>query len=218
MNSRPQVQGVIFDMDGTLIDNMEFHEKSWLAFLEKHGIKSTQEEYAEKAHGTIDQVLRRYFGELPESQVRLLAEEKEALYRSIYSPHLKEIAGLTPFLQDLKSRRIPMAIATSGDRKNVAFTLDGLNITSFFDVIVSSEDVSVGKPDPESFILTAHRLGVQPANCLVFEDSLSGIASAHNAGMPVIALTTMHPQEKLRDLPSVMKIIRDFTEIDIDLL
>lgn len=216
MTKLPKITAAIFDMDGTLIDNMNFHERAWFVFLAKHGVQTNSEEYIEKSQGTIRQVLRRYFGDqLSEAELYELSQEKEAIYRELYLPHLKEVKGLTCFLQEIKSRKLRLAVATSGDKTNVFFILNSLKITEFFEVIVSSEDVSQGKPHPETFLLTAQKLNVSPNNCLVFEDSLSGITSAFNAGMATIALSTMHTHDQLMQYHHVFKVIRNYTEIDI---
>lgn len=209
---------LIFDMDGTLVNNMAYHEKAWMAFLKKKGVNMTKEEFEEKHYGTIDEVVPRILGNhLSGEEIKQLGEEKEALYRELYQPHIQEIKGLSPFLKTLRQRAVPMALATMGDRKNIAFTLENLQLQSFFEVIVSGEEVEKGKPDPEIFLKAATRLEVSPERCLVFEDSKSGIQAARNANMQVVALATTLPRT---DLPEndLFRIIDDFFGLDMELL
>jgi beta-phosphoglucomutase len=208
-------QALIFDMDGTLIDNMDFHRRAFFAFLKKHGINVTDEEYERKNQGTITEIIPRFFGShLSESQIVALGEEKEDLYREMYGPYLKPIKGLREFLEDAARKGIKMALATMGDRKNVRFTLEGLGIAEYFSAVVSGEEVRLGKPNPEVFLLAAAKLSVPPDECMAFEDSFSGIRSAISAGMRTVGVASTHTVDEL--LPfGLLQIIKDYTEIEL---
>jgi beta-phosphoglucomutase len=205
----------IFDMDGTIIDSMPFHILSWLRLFAELGIHITADEIRRNNRGTIGEVLRRIMGShLSDAKVAALGGQKEALFRELYRPHLALIAGLEPFLDEAKRLGIPMALATSAGRDNIAFVLDGLAIRSYFDAVVGGDDVEKGKPDPEVLLTAAAMLKMPPERCVVFEDSLSGIEAAHRAGMTVVAITTTLDAQDLRGLSSVVAhVIEDYRSL-----
>lgn len=206
-------KAVIFDMDGTLVHNMHFHQQAWMQFLQNHGIHITEEEYNEKNHGTRMEIVPRYFNrKLTAEETNKLGAEKEALYREIYTPHLQPISGLDLFLTKLKEKNIKIGLATAGDKENIDFTIDGLGIRHYFDVVTGSEEVKKGKPDPEVFLLTAQKLGVAPQECLVAEDSMSGIQAGLTANMQVLGIASTHTREELA-LFELYNIIIDYTEL-----
>jgi beta-phosphoglucomutase family hydrolase len=210
-------KALILDMDGTLVDNMEFHLRAWQAFLADLGVEVSQEEFLHRTGGMQNpQILRMMLGDdLSPEEVADYGERKEAVYRQLYRPHLEPVAGAIDFLQQARERGVPLALATSAERPNIDFTLGGLGLVSAFDVVVGAEDVDRGKPHPEMFLTAAEKLGVDPGDGLVFEDSRSGIEAAHRAGMAAIALATTHRVEELEDLPGVVEVVEDFTGLDI---
>jgi beta-phosphoglucomutase family hydrolase len=204
----------IFDMDGTMIDNMTFHVQAWQEFLTSLGIAMTPEELDRHNRGTIAEVLRQICGEhLTDAEVIELGDRKEWLYREFYRPHLKLIPGLLSFLDQAKHLGIPMALATSAGKANIDFVLDGLNIRSYFDACVGGHEVKFGKPHPETFLKAAQRLNCSPMHCLVFEDTLSGIEAAQNAGMNAIAITTTLPSQAFAECAIVQQTIQNFVDL-----
>lgn len=207
-----QQTGFIFDMDGTLINNMAFHTLAWQRFLSNLGIDMTDAEINQHNHGTIEENIRRICGDdLSKAEVSALGDQKECLYRSLYRPHLKPIEGLTPFLQAAQRLGIPMAIGTSSGQQNITFVLDGLGIASYFTACVGGDHVSHGKPHPETFLTAAQKLGIAPEHCIVFEDTLAGIAAAQHARMKAIALTTTAPASVFENLPGIQHIIQNYS-------
>jgi beta-phosphoglucomutase family hydrolase len=206
----------IFDMDGTLVDNMSFHERTWLELLAAQGVPVTADEFHRRASGrTNPDILREFLGDrLAEHEVEEWTERKEALYREAYRPHLQAIAGLHGFLESARSLGIPLAVATSGTRGNVEFVLDGLRIGPLFATVVTGEEVMRGKPDPEMFLTAAQRLGVEPASCLVFEDSRAGVEAAIRAGMRVVVLATTPGIGELEGRAGVVQVVEDYSELD----
>lgn len=203
----------IFDMDGTMIDNMRFHTQAWLRFLDNSGISMTAEEMEHQNHGKIEEIIRRIFGNhLSDTEVKELGERKESLYRQMYHPHLHPIAGLETFLKNARTLNIPMAIATSAGQANLDFTINGLGFASYFDAFVGGDDVKQGKPHPETFLLAAQHLNVEPKQCIVFEDTIAGIKAAENAGMKAIAITTI-PSQAFAS-PVVLQVIPNYTSIE----
>lgn len=212
--AKQQPQALIFDMDGTIIDNMSFHIESWIAFFASVGVPMTTEDVLRRTDGTIEEALRRNLGEqLTADELAEFGERKESLYRELYRPHLKPVAGLNEFLRAAQSRDIPVAMGTSAGPRNIEFALEGLNLKSAFAVVVGGHEVERGKPHPDTFLAVAELLQVPAGGCVVFEDSFAGLEAARRAGMSSVALATTHSEEKLRVLPGVIRVIKDYTEL-----
>ncbi len=207
----------IFDMDGVIVDNMAYHNQAWELFFHKYRPPLPLQEFMLHFGRTNKDLFELLFSrELSYEEEAALGEEKEALYRKAYAPHVAPVPGFVEFVQELKAHSVRTAVGTSAPRINLDFVLDRIPLRPYFDVLIDSSDVIRGKPDPEIYLKAAGRLGCPPEFCLVFEDSFAGIQSGRNAGMKVVALSTTHPPERL--LPhSPDKIIRDFTEIDYTL-
>jgi HAD superfamily hydrolase (TIGR01509 family) len=158
--------------------------------------------------------LPELFGDdLEPAHFQSLCYEKEALYRSMYQPHLKEIDGAVAFLKVLKSKQIKTALATMGNQLNIDFSLDGLGIRHCFDVVCGGDDVKKGKPHPEIFHLAAERLQLNSENCIVVEDSAGGIAAGLNAGMKVVGITTTHSRQDLLQM-GCHQVIDNYVNVD----
>jgi beta-phosphoglucomutase family hydrolase len=201
-----KTQAVIFDLDGTLIDNNSYHRQTWEKYLEKIGKKISEEEFNANMNGrTNEDAIKYIFGKDISNEDSLKHTlEKESLYREIYKPFIKPVPGLIDFLQILKSKNIPMAIATSGIQPNIDFMFENIPIKQYFDLVVNSSHIKKGKPDPEIYLKVASLLHVSPKNCLVFEDAAVGIKSAKAAGMKVIAVATTQPKEELAEADEIM--------------
>jgi beta-phosphoglucomutase len=206
------LKAAIFDLDGTLIDNNAYHLQSWIAYLKNKNREISEEEYKANVNGRTNKDVIEYIynRKMDDAEAMVYAQQKEAIYREMYQPHITPVPGLLSLLQKLKELRIPMAIATSGIQVNIDFMFDNIPIRSYFDVIVNSSHISRGKPDPEIYLKTAELLQVTPADCLVFEDAVVGINAARAAGMKVIGVLTTHSKEELATADA---LIRDFTEL-----
>lgn len=194
-------KAAIFDMDGTMINNMAYHKKAWQAFLEKHGITLTEEEFHNKISGKKNnQIFELVFGRtLSKDEELQYTEEKESLYRELFMPDIAEIQGLTALINQLHAKGIKTAIATTAPAKNRDYALKELGLEGKFEVILGDEHVNRGKPHPEIYELTAQKLGVNPKECLVFEDSPPGVASGKSAGMTVVGILSSHTTNELND-------------------
>lgn len=189
-------------MDGTLVDNMDFHQKAWFAFLSRYDIHVTKAEYDRNNIGTIREIVPRFFPDVRDpAEILRLGMEKEEVYRDMYRGHVRPLPGLDRFLSTLRDAGIPMALATAADRGNIDFTIDALGIRDYFDAITGSEDVERGKPHPDVYLKAAEKLGIDPAVCMAFEDSIGGIRSAEAAGMRVVGIATTHTREELSGFP-----------------
>lgn len=205
-------KAVIFDLDGTILDNNPFHLKSWKEYLKQIGREMTDEEFNEKLNGRTNKDVVRYLygNDLPEEEIWKHTNEKEALYRQMYKPYIQPVAGLIELLEILYQQNIPMAIATSGIKVNIEFMFENVPIRKYFKAVVDSSYITHGKPHPEIFLKTAELLDVPPVSCLVFEDAVVGIKSAKSAGMKVIAVETT---ESRANLAIADVIIDDYREL-----
>ena len=204
------VKGVVFDMDGTLMDNMDFHHKAWIDFLAAYDIHITDEEFQEKNIGIITEIVPKFFDrKLSPEEIIALGKEKEAVYRNLYKDHIQALSGLENFLQALQEAGITIALATAADKGNIDFTLDALGIRKYFSAITGSEEVAYGKPHPDVYLKSATKLRLPPVQCVAFEDTPSGIRSAQAAGMGVIGLATTHTKEELLGY-SLLTIIENY--------
>lgn len=202
----------IFDMDGVIIDSNPFHKVALKQFCQKYGKDLSEEQLKEKIYGrTNKDWITNVFGKLDDKQLKAYAEEKEALFRKLYEQDIHAVNGLISFLEAMDRLGIPRAIATSAPRLNVDFTLSHTGIEKYFQVILDDSFISNGKPDPEIYLKTAQALGLAPENCIVFEDSLSGVQAGKRAGCKVVGITTTHSPEELSETDFV---IHDFNEID----
>jgi beta-phosphoglucomutase family hydrolase len=206
----------LFDMDGTLANTMPFHLQAWMTLLAERGIAMGAEEFLRRTSGKMNhQILREVLGiPLSDADGSAFEERKETLFRSLCRPHLAPIPGLPAFLAASHRLGIPMAVATAAGKANRNFTLDGLAIGSYFGAVVGAEDVRNGKPHPEIFLKAAERLGARAAECVVFEDALSGIEAAGRAGMRAVALTTSLAAAEFLGHRAVCRIIEDYTALE----
>lgn len=205
----------IFDMDGTLVDNMRFHGEAWQRMLLENGIETDANQFLVKTAGkTNREIIPSFFKEATEEKLLELGLRKEIIYREIFLPERKAIKGAEEFMQTAKTLGVKMAVATAAPVANVEFVLDGLNLRRFFDVITTAADVSNGKPDPEVFLKSAEELGVDPKNCLVFEDAVNGFEAAHRAGMKSIGIATVNSIEDILKLDSVVEARTHFGELN----
>ncbi len=210
----------IFDMDGTIVDNMSFHTAAWIAFFQRRGQDIDPDAFflaTAGRHG--HEVMRAYLGEhLRDAEVEQLICEKEALYRDLYAPHRKTVAGFDQLVALARAPGVALAVASAAPTANIDFTLDGLDLRRHFGVVVGAADVARGKPNPDVFLLAAERCGVAPEHCIVFEDAPLGVEAARRAGMRAVALTTTLPAAAFDQFDNVIHISNDFSALSIDAL
>ncbi len=204
----------LFDMDGVLVDNTDFHVNAWLQFAQQHNRPLTKDQYVENINGRVSADAMGYLFQrpIPPGELIVLTEEKEAIYRDLYRPHLQPAPGLLNFLTALKAQSVKLAVGTSAPESNVLFTLDGLPLRPYFDAIVDASMIHKGKPDPEIYLTAAQRVGVEPARCVVFEDAFAGIEAGLRGGMKVVALATTHTHDELATTGASL-IVPDFTKL-----
>ncbi len=207
-------RAVIFDLDGTIVDNMALHAEAFGLFGGRHGLPPlTLSDRARIDGRRNSEIFPDLFGR-PVAREEWLAYEveKETLYRELSQGRLMPMPGLTRLLGRLGACGIAAALATSAPEPNVAHTLREIALTDAFATIVRGDEVAHGKPAPDVFLEAARRLDVEPDRCMVFEDAPMGITAARAAGMLVAALTTSFSETALRTLPDPPDLIcHDFT-------
>lgn len=210
-----KTKAFLFDMNGTMIDDMHYHEKAWFDILnEDLGANMTMADTKKHMYGKNEELFIRVFGEgtfTPE-ETAAFSHKKELRYQESFLPHLKLIDGLDDFLVKAKEQSIAMAIGTAANHFNINYVLDNIPVRNFFGVIVSAEEVPEGKPNPAVFIKCADALGVAYADCVVFEDSPKGVEAALNAGMKAVVIKTYHKEHEFSHLPNVLMFVDNYTD------
>jgi beta-phosphoglucomutase family hydrolase len=204
----------IFDMDGTLVDNMHFHTEAWGKMLSENGVEMNAHDFLVKTAGkTNREILPTVFGDISDERIAELGHRKETLYQELFLPHREVIKGAVEFLEEAKKLGVKMAVSTAAPVVNVEFILDGLDLRKYFQAVVTAADVKEGKPNPEIFLKSAEKLNVAPGNCLVFEDAIGGFEAAHRAGMKSIGIATVNSIEDILKLESVVEAHDDFINL-----
>ncbi|AMR32227.1 haloacid dehalogenase [Mucilaginibacter sp. PAMC 26640] len=209
------MKAFIFDLNGTMVNDMPYHATAWKRVAnEVLGGTFTDAEIKQNMYGKNAEVLVRLFGKdrFTDAEMDRLSQDKEEQYRREYINELQLLPGLQNFLDKAYQAGIPMAIGSAAITSNIDFVLDNLNIRHYFKAIVSADDVTHSKPDPESFLKPAQLLGVKPENCIVFEDVPKGAEAAKNAGMKAIILTTTHPVEDFHALDNIIHFNTDYND------
>jgi beta-phosphoglucomutase len=208
-------EAVVFDMDGVLIDSGAHHRAAWRALLEELGEEPPHPEHWRLTIGRpSEEAVPLLLGRrMSEYEARRLARRKRDLYVDLARGGIVTVPGVSRFVADLAGRKIPRAVGTSASGFDVDRLLAGAGLRRYFDVIVTADDVTYGKPDPEVYLLAAARMRMTPERCLVFEDSLVGVEAARSAGMRAIGITTAHTEEELVQA-GAERAVADFEEIE----
>ena len=203
----------LFDLNGTMIDDMHYHIKAWHRILTDLGATLTLEQMKEECYGKNSELLERIFpSRFTIDEKEKMGYEKEAAYQKSFRPQLKLIEGLDGFLKEAHASGIKTAIGSAAILFNVDFVLDGLAIRPYIDAIVSADDVKESKPHPETFLKCAALLNVKPSDCLVFEDAPKGVEAAAAAGMNCVVITTMHQQADFFAHKNIICFINTFSD------
>lgn len=204
----------IFDMDGTLVDNMRFHAEAWQRMLAENNLIVDTHDFLFKTAGkTNREIIPHFFKDADEERLLELGLRKETIYRELFLPERRAIEGALEFLAEARNLGVKMAVATAAPVANMEFVLDGLDLRQFFTAITTAGDVKNGKPNPEVFLVSAQKLGVEPKNCLVFEDAINGFEAANRAGMKSIGIASVNSTEDILKLDSVVEAHADFNNL-----
>ena len=201
---------VLFDLDGVLVDSRAQHLEAWQRFAKEHGINAPAG-YFDRTFGLRnDAILGGLIEGITIADIERLGGEKERIFREIIGePGLQPLLGAPELLDFLDKEQIPRAVVTSTPRANLDMVLRLLGISGCFQALVSAEDTSKGKPDPEGFLLGAERLGGAPEHCVVIEDAPAGIQAAKAAGMRAIGVTTTHAAPDLAGADLVVESLAE---------
>jgi beta-phosphoglucomutase len=197
-----QPPAIIWDVDGTLVDTAEQHFSAWSRLAAELNLPFTRADFAATFGMRNPEILRQlFFPDATDERCRELAERKEELYRaSVREEGTQLLPGVAALLSGFAARGCPQAVGSSAPLGNLDLLLGATDIRRYFTAVVSGDDVSRGKPDPEVFLTAAARLGAAPERCVVFEDAVAGVEAARAGGMRCVAVTFVghHPAEKLR--------------------
>jgi HAD superfamily hydrolase (TIGR01509 family) len=211
----PPLKGFIFDLNGTMIDDMQHHINAWYHLLnDELGANLDYEAVKSEMYGKNEELLVRVFGpgHFTKEEMNRLSFEKEKKYQDDYKPKLALISGLPALLDRAYKKNILMAIGSAAIPFNIDFVLDNLHIRKYFKAIVSADDVKKSKPDPETYQKAAALLQLEPHDCLVFEDAPKGVEAAFRAGMECFVITTMHKRDEFMNYSNILHFIQDYTD------
>ncbi len=212
-------RAVIWDMDGVIADTASYHLKAWQHVFQKRGVSFTKVDFKRKFGQRNDTIIKAALGgDLPVNEVDDIADEKEEYFRQLISQNIKPLPGAIDLMKSLRENGFSIALASSAPIENIQLILKGLDISDRFDAIVWGREVTEGKPSPQGFLLAAKKLGVAPANCVVIEDAVAGVAAAKRAGMRCITVTNTNSRETLAEADFVVDTLEMVTVNDLEKL
>lgn len=201
----------LFDLNGTMVNDMQYHIRAWHRILNNLGAGISIERMKEECFGKNEEVIERVLpGKFTIKEKKKMSFEKEKQYQKEFKPFLQLLPGLHKFIFTAHKTGIKMGIGSAAIMLNINFVIDNLNIRRYFEALVSADDVSKSKPDPETFLKCAALLNISPVDCLVFEDAPKGVLAAANAGMDCAVLTTMHTKEEFSNLNNTIVFADDY--------
>src|SRR4051812_170987 len=196
----PERLGVIFDMDGVLVNSFRAHLQSWRRTAQAHGLSMSDEDFRRTFGRTSRDIITNLWpGKFDDEQAKAFDDQKEAAYREILREEFPAMDGASELIQSLHGAGFKLAIGSSGPPANVALVCEMLPSADLFDATVNGSEISRGKPEPDVFLLGATRLGLEPRQCAVVEDAPAGIEAARRAGMTAIAILGTAPREELAE-------------------
>ena len=204
----------VFDLNGTMVNDMPYHIKAWHHQIIQLGGDLTLEQMKHQCYGKNDELLERVFpGKFSLAERIKIGNEKEAVYRIEFKPFLQLIDGLAEFLKLAHQENIKMAIGSAAIMDNINFVIQNMQIAHYFDAIISANDVEKSKPHPETFLKCASALGIDPAHCLVFEDTPKGVECALNAGMQAVVILGEHEASEFEQYENVIHFVKNYKEL-----
>lgn len=214
------IKAFLFDLNGTIIDDMQYHIVAWHKILNDLGANISLDETKHQCYGKNSDLLERVFPKrFSLKEMKTISLEKEHAYQKAYLPHLKLIDGLQKFLEDAKKQNIKMAIGSAAIMFNIDFVLDNLKIRQYFDAIVSADDVVNSKPNGETYEKCAAALGVRTYESIVFEDMPKGVESAANADILSIVIEGKHhTRNEFDHFTNIISFEKDYKSIEINTL
>ena len=204
-------------MDGVIADTSLCHLQAWQEVLMARGVYYTEEDFRKSFGQRNEEIIRSVLGEeISQDQIDVIASEKEESFRRIVRPNIKSLPGVIRLMEELIEHDFKMALASSTPMENIKLLTQSLGIDKSFHSVISAEDVTEGKPNPQVFLLAAQRLGVEPRNCVVIEDAVAGVMAAKKAGMYCLAVTNTHPRMSLAEADLIVDSLETVTASDLE--
>lgn len=208
-------KALLFDMDGTIVDNMRYHNKGWELWFRSRGLPFDESGFFARTAGRSNrEILREHYPAETDAALDAFGEEKEGFYREAYRPHVAPLPGLIALMDRADAHGVPMAVGTAAPPGNIEIVLDTLALRPRFRTIVAPSQGFRGKPHPDMFLAAAERMGVAPADVLVFEDAPLGVEAARRAGMQAAVMLTMLTAGDFAAFDNVVAAVADFTALD----
>ena len=207
------IQAVIWDLDGVILDSSEEHRRAWHRLAEEEGIVFTDEDFWATFGKRNDDIIPHYWHVTSAEQLQELANRKEAYFREFIRETAAFLPGAEELMRDLCEAGFVQALASSTPVENIKLISELLGLGRYLSALVSGETVEHGKPAPDIFLRAAQELHVPASSCVVIEDAVAGVQAAHNAGMYCISVAGE------RDLPGLHAaelMVRDLTEVDVE--
>ena len=193
-------KGIIFDMDGTIVDSLPYHYKAWKIFFKENKVENFSKKLKDyKGGGTLDLMTAVYGDKYSRKELKIMTDDKEIIFREIYKNNVVPIMGFMDMFELIKSKNILVGLASNAVRKNVKMIFSELKIYEKFDSIICGDEVRKGKPDPEMFDETVDRFNLKKEECLIFEDSVEGVSAAVNSNVDVVGITSSTSEKILID-------------------
>mgnify|MGYP002777285825 FL=1 len=199
----------LFDLDGTLIDTMHWHFKTWEVVVSELGSPLKGDALMKELYGNGAELMHRLVPHrtFTEEEARKIVDDKEARYRDLYGKNITVLEGAREFLEDALQKQIPMGIGTASNQANIDFALDFLDLRKYLHAIVGADDVEFSKPHPETWLKLAEALNTESASCIVFEDAPKGIEAAAKAGMKAVAITGHYSANDFKGYENILQIV-----------
>jgi beta-phosphoglucomutase family hydrolase len=209
-----QVEALIFDMDGTMIDSMPWHAKAWVEYARRRNMEIDVPDLMRRTTGrtAIECVRELMQRDVTDAESAEISQEKERIYRELFAAEFREVAGFSAFAKAAVARGLKIAVGTAGDTHNIEFAMSRLKMNPLPLAIVGGDEGFAGKPTPEIFLEAARRIGVAPERCVVFEDAPFGIEAARRGGMRAVAVCSTHTSAELAG-PHVIAAVHDYDEL-----
>lgn len=203
--------GVIFDMDGVLVDSAASHLRSWQGLARECGGTVTEEQFARTFGRQNRDIIPILFGAVSEQHLQALANRKEKIYRELIRERPPIVDGAVELVRGLCGAGVAVAVGSSAPRENIELILDAMGVGECVSAVVCGDEIDRGKPDPQVFIVAAERLGIEPARCVVVEDAPVGIAAAQAAGARTVAVLLYHPAESFDQTDCIVRRLTDLS-------
>jgi beta-phosphoglucomutase family hydrolase len=208
--SKVKLEAVIWDMDGVIADTAKYHYLAWKDTLAARGVDLTREAFMRLFGQRPDTIVKEIMGDnVPPAEFNVINTEKQADFRRRIADNIRPLPGAVELIKALREQGIKQAIASSAPPENIKVVTGGLGIEDCFQAIANGYEVPEGKPSPQIYLLAAQKLGIKPANCVVFEDAIAGVEGAKRAGMKCVAVTNSHPEERLNKADLVVETLEN---------